>query len=507
MSRIICGANYLTGAHLKYVSLDHRPWRRLRMHVSAQQSSTGCARQLALSTLLRIEKGGFADEALHQGLAKAGLSSADRNFATELVYGTTRRRRTLDEIIQNLSKSKGDRPPRLIHLVLRLGLYQLRYLNQVPDSAAVNTSVELAKQNRLGGLSGFVNGVLRAYTRQRETVLKLPSDTIARLGVEHSYPDWILRVWNEQLTSCVSEAVSNDADSIQRDASTHGDVNERDIEALCQWFNQSPSIDLRVNPLRQSVEQVRQAFANASIATELIPGTSYGIRLSEHYGAIQALPGYSEGWWTVQDGSAQLVGHLLEPQPGETIIDACAAPGGKTTHLAELMGDRGTIWACDRNEKRLRRVQENSERLNLTCIKLQTQDMRSPQANLPKVDRVLVDAPCSGLGTLHRHADARWRQSPDRIVELTALQRDILQQTSRYVKPGGTLVYATCTLNSQENEAVVHAFLQANPQWAIAPVSSDSPLHRFQVSEGWLTIWPHRHDLDGFFMVRLQNLP
>ncbi|MEB3212596.1 MAG: 16S rRNA (cytosine(967)-C(5))-methyltransferase [Leptolyngbyaceae bacterium] len=464
------------------------------MQYSHQTSSGSDARQLALSILLRIEKGAFADEALHQGLATVPLSSTDRSFVTELVYGTTRRRRTLDEIIQTLAKAKGDRPPRLIHLILRLGLYQLRYLDQVPDSAAVNTSVELAKQNRLGGLSGFVNGVLRAYTRQRDSVLQLPADAIARLGILHSYPDWIVRTWQEQLAPSDPESSSGNAHQW-----------EQEVEALCEWFNQPPSIDLRVNPLRSSVEQVREAFAAASIATDPIPGAPQGLRLTEHSGLIQSLPGYDEGWWTVQDGSAQLVGHLLNPQPEETVIDACAAPGGKTTHLAELMGDRGTVWACDRNEKRLNRVQENLTRLNLTCIQLHTHDMRSPHADLPQADRVLVDAPCSGLGTLHRHADARWRQSPERISELTDLQRDLLQQSSRYVKPGGTLVYATCTLNPQENQAIVQAFLQNNSHWAIAPLSSDSPLYPFQTSEGWLTLWPHRQNLDGFFMARLQH--
>jgi 16S rRNA (cytosine967-C5)-methyltransferase len=459
-------------------------------------SSIENARQTALSILLRIEKGAFADEALHQGLAKATLSSTDRNFVTELVYGVTRRRRTLDAIIQSLAKSKGDRPPRLIHLILRLGLYQLRYLNQVPDSAAVNTSVELAKRNRLSGLSGFVNGVLRAYARQQDTALALPSDPISRLGILHSYPDWIIETWVNQLAPSAPAPSPDDPLPWKHD-----------VEALCDWFNQPPSIDLRINPLRSSVEHVREAFADASIATEPIVGAPQGLRLAQHYGAIQTLPGYAEGWWTVQDGSAQLVGHLLNPHPGETVIDVCAAPGGKTTHLAELMGDRGMVWACDRNEKRLKRLQDNITRLQLTCIHLLTHDMRSPHADLPPADRVLVDAPCSGLGTLHRHADARWRQSPDRIAELTELQRDLLQQSSRYVKPDGTLVYATCTLNPQENEAIIQDFLQQNPQWAIAPVSLDSPLHRFQTPEGWLTVWPHHHYLDGFFMARLKLAP
>ncbi|MEM7769891.1 MAG: 16S rRNA (cytosine(967)-C(5))-methyltransferase [Cyanobacteria bacterium P01_A01_bin.37] len=465
------------------------------MHTSVKKES----RQAALSALLSIEKGMFADEALHRELAQAALTPTDRNFVTELVYGITRRRRTLDELIQQLSTSKGDRPPRLIHLILRLGLYQLRYLNQVPDSAAVNTSVELAKNNRLGGLSGFVNGVLRAYARRRETALSLPSDPVARLGIHHSYPDWIIQVWRDQLASTQRETSHASETSHERD--------EGDLDALCHWFNQPPSIDLRVNIRQTSVEHVRDALNEQGIQTDVLLGAPQSIRLQQHCGAIQSLPGYDAGWWTVQDGSAQFVSHLLDPQPGEIVIDACAAPGGKTTHLAELMDDCGTVWACDRNAKRLKRVQENMTRLNLTSIQLLAQDMRSPQSDLPLADRVLVDAPCSGLGTLHRHADARWRQSPDRITELAVLQQELLTRAAQQVKPEGTLVYATCTLHPQENEAIVQTFLEHHPQWAIAPVAPESPLARFQTSAGWLTIWPHHHNLDGFFMARFRQLP
>ncbi len=448
------------------------------------------ARQVALTALQRIEKGAFADEALHQALAHASLISVDRYFATELVYGTTRRRRTLDALIQELSTAKGDRPPLVIQLILRLGLYQLRYLDQVPPSAAVNTSVELAKDNKLGGLSGFVNGLLRAYTRRGNDTLLLPSDPVARLGVLHSYPDWIIRIWADQLVPFHHQ---------------HGTEFLGEVEALCHWCNQPPSIVLRVNPLKTTVEQVVEQLEPYGIFPERLAALPQAIRLPQHHGAIQSLPGYTDGWWTVQDSSAQLVSHLLAPQPGETVIDACAAPGGKTTHIAELMGDRGVIWACDRHVKRLKRVEENMQRLQLQSIKLLPQDMRSPQAELPQADRVLVDAPCSGLGTLHRHADARWRQSPDRISDLARLQHSILHQAAQFVKPGGVLVYATCTLHPHENEQVVQHFLDTHSQWTIAPVEAQSPLALFQTPEGWLQVWPHRHHLDGFFMVRLRR--
>jgi 16S rRNA (cytosine967-C5)-methyltransferase len=195
---------------------------------------------------------------------------------------------------------------------------------------------------------------------------------------------------------------------------------------------------------------------------------------------------------------------LLEPQPGEVVIDACAAPGGKTTHIAELMGDNGTVWACDSTASRLKKLQQNAQRLNLTSIKICTGDSR----NLPKftnlADRVLLDAPCSGLGTLHRRADARWRQTPETVGELSTLQGQLLESVATWVKPGGTLVYATCTLHPLENEGVIQPFLDTHPNWQIAPPPPNSPAAAFTTPDGWLKVWPHRHNMDGFFMVRLK---
>jgi len=448
------------------------------------------ARQVAFMALLKIEQGQFADAALQQALAKAKLKAVDRRFVTELVYGVTRRRRTLDALIDQYSNKEGDRQPLKLRILLRLGLYQMRYLTQVPVSAAVNTSVDLAKQNGLKGLSGVVNGLLRRYSResapqtgesQPRDPLKLPQEAIAHLGVLHSYPDWILKVWSEQ-------------------------ISLSDLDALCQYFNQPPSIDLRVNRLQATREKVLEAFEDGGIEADAISITTHGIRLRHHAGDIRALPGYNEGWWSVQDASAQGVVELLAPEPGEIIIDACAAPGGKTTQIAEAMGDRGLVWACDRQAKRLRRVEENQQRLKLHSIQTKALDMRSPDlGDLPSCDRVLIDAPCSGLGTLNRHADARWQQTPETVAEQAIIQTGLLNRTSRLVKPEGVLVYATCTLHPAENEQQIQQFLKTHPDWNIEPPAADSPLAVWTQPEGWLKIWPHQHQMDGFFMARLRH--
>lgn len=453
--------------------------------VTSDQTShdTANARQLAFLTLRSIQRGAFADVAVDKTLSQAGLNPLDRRLLTELVYGSVRRQRTLDALIDQLATKKSAQQPPDLRLILHLGLYQLRYLNQIPASAAVNTTVELAKQNGFAGLKGFVNGVLRQYLRRAETQsepLQLPEDPIARLGILHSYPDWMIQIWAAQ-------------------------IGLTETEQLCQWLNRAPAIDLRINPLRTDLATVAAAMQAAGIQVQRVEGVPQALRLVEHVGAIQTLPGFEAGWWMVQDSSAQFVSQFVDPQPGEVIADACAAPGGKTMHLAELMQDRGTIWAIDRTPSRLKKLQQNADRLGLQSIKSLTGDSRSLLQLVGQCDRVLVDAPCSGLGTLHRHADARWRQTPQTVEELTVLQQALLTETATWVKPGGVLVYATCTLHPAENEQTIETFLAQHSDWQIEPPPPDSRLAMFQTDAGWLKIWPQRTDLDGFFMVRLKK--
>ena len=440
-------------------------------------------RQLAFLALREVHKGAYADVALDRTLRIANLNDADRRLMTELVYGSVRRQRTLDAIIDGLGKKKASQQPPDLRTILHLGLYQLRYQERIPPSAAVNTTVELAKENGFSGLSAFVNGFLRQYIRSVEASgepLNFPDNPVERLGILHSYPDWIVQLWLEQLS-------------------------EAETAQLCEWMNEPPAIDLRVNSLLTTVEKVEVVLKSAGILSRRVPQVPQALRLIGSTGAIQNIPGFKEGWWTVQDSSAQLVTHLLDPQPGEVIIDACAAPGGKTTHMAELMGDNGKVWACDRTASRLKKLKENAQRLNLKSIQILTGDSRNFPQFTNLADRVLLDVPCSGLGTLHRHADARWRQTPETVQELSILQGELLNSASSYVKPGGILVYSTCTLHPLENKKVIESFLEHHPNWQIDPPPSTSPTSAFLTPEGWVEVWPHRHQMDGFFMVRLQE--
>ena len=485
-------------------------------------------RQIAFLALKDIyQNSAFTDIALDRILKTSKLPDLDRRLVTELVYGTVRRQRTLDAIIDQLGKKKSHQQPPDFRIILHLGLYQLRYANRIPPSAAVNTTVELAKENGFKGLAGVVNGLLRQYSRlsqvreegeegqggrgaggERRVLssqfsvlninsklktqnlklssspsldpLKLPTQPIPHLGILHSFPDWIIKLWIEE-------------------------IGEEETQQLCQWLNQSPTIDLRVNPLRVSIEEVESAMKSAGIEVRKIHSLPQALRLNGAVGAIQQLPGFKEGWWTIQDSSAQLVTHLLDPQPNEIIIDACAAPGGKTTHIAELMGDSGKIWACDRTPSRLKKIPENAQRLQLQSISLYTGDSRNIPEFINSADRVLLDAPCSGLGTLHRRPDIRWRTTPQTVQELSILQKELLTNTATWVKPGGILVYATCTINLEENEDVIQSFLLNNPQWQIEIPTLNYPLSDCYTPQSWLKVWPQRHQMDGFFMVKLKR--
>jgi 16S rRNA (cytosine967-C5)-methyltransferase len=447
---------------------------------STPSAPTSDPRSVALSALRQVVRGKHADDALEQAGNRAALSNLDRQLATELVYGAVRQQRTLNVLIDRLLR-KPEKPTSDLRLLLQLGIYQLRYMDRIPPSAAVNTTVDLAKTNGLAGLAALTNGVLREYQRQQESLVSnwYQSDSLVeRIGVEYSFPDWLVEHWLEVL-------------------------GETGTIELCNYFNQSPSIDLRVNKLKTDRATVLAALSEAGIKAAPIDYLDQGIRLTGKVGAIPRLPGYSEAWWSVQDSSAQLVAELLDPQPGEVVVDACAAPGGKTTHIAELMKDQGVIWSIDSSQSRLKQVTQNCERLGLKSVQIRTGDGRQQADLVGKVDRVLLDAPCSGLGTLHRRADARWQKTPANLQALGNLQAELLESCASWVKPGGAMVYATCTVHPIENAQVIQPFLAAHPEWTVSPPPGF--LGTLADSDGCVTIWPHHHQMDGFFMVRLNK--
>jgi 16S rRNA (cytosine967-C5)-methyltransferase len=439
------------------------------------------ARQVALLILRDIDRtAAYPDRALDRHLQASSLNSLDKALTTELVYGIMRRQRTLDTLLDRLGKKTAAGQPPDLRRILHIGLYQLRYLSQIPASAAVNTAVELAKINHLGKLSAVVNGMLRQYLRltaQGDDPLLLPENPVSRLGILHSFPDWLLELWLDRFS--VAET-----------------------EQLCQWFNSTPALDIRINPLKTGLEAVENELKSAKITFNHL-NLPLALRLTSGLGNIERLEGFRAGNYTLQDISAQFVTYLLDPQPGETIIDACAAPGGKTTHIAELMGDQGKILACDQTKSRLRQLEANIQRLDLKAIEIHLGDSRDRPEWRGIADRVLIDAPCSGLGTLHKRPDIRWRQTPENLPVLAQRQGELLASAATWVKPKGILVYATCTLNPLENEKVIEKFLADHPDWKMATPDSNLRFSEYYTETGAIEVLPHRHNQDGFFMAKL----
>ncbi|CAK6692396.1 16S rRNA (cytosine(967)-C(5))-methyltransferase [Synechococcus sp. CBW1107] len=433
------------------------------------------ARRVAWRVLQAVAAGAYTDLALERELRRSPLAPADRGLATELACGAIRQRALLDGWIDALGKVSAERQPPPLRWLLHLGLYQLLFTARVPASAAVSTTVEIAKRDGLARLAPVVNGLLRACLRRRQPLaagaapwepLPVPADPAASLALRGSLPPWLAAGLLEWLPP-------------------------EGAEAFALAANQPPALDLRVNHLRVSREQVIEALAAAGVSAEPLPGLPWGLSLGGRSGDLRSLPGYADGHWSVQDRTAQTIAPLLDPQPGERLLDACAAPGGKSTHLAELIGDAGTVVAVDRSEGRLRRLRDNARRLGLSAIEPLTADAAVPGAigGLP-FDRILLDAPCSGLGTLARHPDARWRMTPAGISELVALQRSLLEAMLPLLAPAGRLVYATCTVHPGENSALIAGFLAEHAGWRLLSQQQH---------------WPAPQAGDGFYAAVLQS--
>lgn len=444
---------------------------------------SGNPRALALAVLERVQGGGYADRTLDAELRRQpGLDPRDRALATELVYGLLRQQGRLDFVLRGFCKQPLEKLEGRVLLLLRLGAYQLLALERIPESAAVNTTVELARALKLERATGFLNGVLRALARGRHA-LPWPDPARDPLGhLEHalSLPRWLAQRWLSELG----------ADEARR---------------LAAALLEPAPVSLRVNTLKIDRPAFLQALADAGHAAEPTRYAPEGVRLVGRSPA--PLPGDAEGWYQVQDEASMLIAHCLAPRPGETLVDVCAAPGGKTTQLAALTGNRAQITALDLHPHRLRLVEQGVARLGCTGIATRCWDMTTlPPFLAPGCcDGVLVDAPCSGLGVLRRNPEARWRLHPADVTLLAERQAAILNQAAALVKPGGRLVYAVCTVTPEETDRQVDAFLIAHPDFYLEPLTDllPSSCRELLDERGCLRSWPHRLDLDGFFAARL----
>jgi len=453
-----------------------------------EKTPAASAREVAVRALRDIDvKEAYANLALDAHLTGSKLGGRDRGLATEITYGVTRRRGTLDWRIESLANRSMAKIDPWARNILRSGAYQLLYMDRIPQSAAVNESVDLAKKYGHIGVAKFVNGVLRNLTRQLPS-LPWPDpakDPIGALAIKHSHPEWLVREWSDRLG--LDEAV-----------------------AFMEANNMVPPLTIRVNLLKGSRASAAEALAAEGVKTSPTKFSPQGLVVEELNSSsnLDALKTMKAGLFTVQDESSMLVGLAVDPQPGWTVLDLAAAPGGKSTHLAELMGNQGRVIAVDIHPHKIELIDQTATRLGATIVDGLSADARQVgDVLVSKVDAVLCDVPCSGLGTLSRRPDARWRKLPGDQAELTPIQRAILESAAKALKPGGVLVYSTCTLHPAENEEMIATFLADHPEFQIDGLRdrlpASLPEHAFQGE--FLKLYPHRHGTDGFFIARLKK--
>ena len=425
-------------------------------------------RLVAAKALCRVETGGYAGAVLDQALEQSGLEPRQRALATRLVYGVTSCKYRLDEAVDRLC---GGRPLSVqVRTILRLGLYQLAFCDGIPASAAVNETVKLAGPLRQIGATGLCNAVLRRFLREGKPLYEGED-----LSVRYSVEPWIAKLWQKRYG---------------------GDTCRALLEAFAGEF---PTF-VRVNTQKTTAPALLARWRAAGIpAAET--GCENALRL-EAAGRVPDLPGFAEGLFHVQDLSSQYCALALGAKPGERVIDFCAAPGGKSFTLAQMMGDEGELLACDLQGYKATLIAEGSQRLGLSAVRAQVHDARQPFPG-GEADRILCDVPCSGLGVMGKKPDLRYKRR-DEVKDLPSLQLDILKNAAEHLRVGGELVYSTCTLNPAENQGVFGKFLRDDGRFVRVPIEPACP--GAVKEEETLTLFPHKTGTDGFFMAKCRRV-
>ena len=435
------------------------------------------ARQAALKALTACEKqGAWSDGILRNLIRSAGLDRRDAALATRICYGVQQNLLLLNFWIDSLSTVKVAKLEPAVAGCIRMGMYQIAFMDKIPVSAAVNESVNLAKEvsrNRRSG--GLVNGVLRSFVRQRDN-LPLPEGK-ERLSILYSHPNWLVELYRREL-------------------------GEEGTEEMLKANNAEPPTCIQVNTLKGDTAGVLEELTQAGAEVEPHPWLDDCL-LATHTGNLEQLPAFREGRIMVQDAAAKLAVLACDPQPGERVLDVCAAPGGKSFGAAMAMKNRGELISCDIHPHKIKLIQEGAARLGVEILTARVQNGKEFRPEWEGAfDRLIVDVPCSGLGIIRKKPDIRYKD-PGQLEGLPQVQRDILENVCRYVKDGGVLLYATCTVLRRENQDVVLDFLSRHPEFRPEPVTLPGPVG--ELTEGMVTLWPHIHGTDGFFFAKLRK--
>ena len=432
------------------------------------------ARALVVKALLRVSAGGFSNIVLDSMLSESKLEQRDKAFASALFYGVLERRITLDIIIKKYSAQPIDKLSPEVAEALRIGIYQLLYMNSVPDNAAVNESVEIVKKMGNGKASGFVNGILRSFIRNGKKADFSRMSGPERLSAQYSVPLWLSRKWCSEFGETRTE------------------------KALDSCLG-APPIYIRTNTVKISPEDLKTKLEHENISAELTDVLPTALIIDSV--APQNTESYKKGLFHVQDISSQLCALAVGAQKGERVLDVCAAPGGKTFTVAELMDGAGEIVSCDLHPKRVGLIKGGAERLGLENIKAEVNDATVFNENLGLFDRALCDVPCSGLGVIRRKPEIRFKKPQD-IASLPKIQYKIASTTAEYLKSGGTLIYSTCTLSKEENESVVKRLISEN---GFVPERLPEELQKYSKDGFSVTLLPGEINSDGFYFARLRK--
>ncbi len=433
-------------------------------------------RTIAYDVLYEVEKNrAYANIALDKALLHSQLNDADCRLATEIVYGCVKMKLHLDTIIKAYCKKNKIDLRTLI--ILRMALYQLIYLERVPEHAILDESVKLSKFLELN-TDKFINAVLRSYLRNEEVIV-WPNKRKARnqyISKWYSFPQWMVDMWVKA-------------------------YGFQDTEKLCEYFNASATTWIRVNTLKATPEEVLEKLKELNIYAKQHTYLKQAIQISS-FQNVRDSSLFKEGKIIVQDLSSMLPAYILSPQSNHRILDMCAAPGGKTTQISAIMKNTGEVVACDIHTHRVKLIEENLTRLNVSNVNCIVSDARNLSEKYNEYfDSILLDAPCSGLGVLNRRADLRWNKRRADIDSLVSLQESLLDEATKYLKPGGILIYSTCTLNKKENEEQLNVFLEKHSDFELVPFE----LFGQECLEGYKTIYPFLDESDGFFVSKLQR--
>ncbi|GGK14178.1 ribosomal RNA small subunit methyltransferase B [Caldalkalibacillus thermarum] len=424
-------------------------------------------RALALDVLIKVEEQkAYSHLVLNQVLNKhRQLDLRDRHLLTELVYGTIQHQRLLDFYLEPYLKQGMAKLDVWVKQLLRLSAYQLFFLTRIPSYAVVNEAVKLAKKRGHRGIQGLINGVLRNLLREPKRSLDTICDPVERIAVETSHPTWLVARWTEQF-------------------------GLKTAQEICRANNERPVLTVRVNPLKASKQEVMDHLRALGYHVSETAVAQQGLRV-ENPAKLMESSLFKQGYFTIQSESSMLVAPLLRPEPGMKVLDLCAAPGGKTTHLAELMDNRGHVVANDVHAHKLKLIKKAAKRLGITIINVTAYDGTTVSpGQLGHFERILVDAPCSGFGVIKHKPDLKWHKRPEDIKQIAELQLQLLTRAAQLLIPGGQLVYSTCTIDREENESVITRFLEDHPDFEVGEIRQ---------------IFPQDFGSDGFFMAKLNK--